>query len=103
MKLIAVTVSLLTILVLGAGWRSTSSPTEQRWEYMIVGGDGGPQTGAGAKQSDFTWEEARIERNLDKLGAQGWELVSVMVLADDGTLRSQAGKQPQFYLKRLKP
>ena len=44
----------------------------------------------GRKQNEFPREASVIERNLDKLGAKGWELVSVYGLPND----------PIYYLKR---
>lgn len=75
-----------------------SVTTGDRWEYLVVHGahnnltpTNNPnlrkdQTGA------FRSESFVIEQSLDKLGARGWELVSVMGSPTD----------PVYYLKRRK-
>lgn len=73
-------------------------PADLQWEYLIVSGGNLNVTGFGnessmRKQTDaFSNEAYPLERNLDKLGAKGWELVSV----------SGSPANPVFYLKRLK-
>lgn len=70
---------------------------DTQWEYMVVAGGNvnftsisGDQLSGGRKQNEFPREASVIERNLDKLGAKGWELVSVYGLPND----------PIYYLKR---
>lgn len=66
------------------------------WEYLIVAGGNVafPSTGSPGrrKQDEFSREATTVERNLDRLGAEGWELVSVGGPPND----------PIFYLKRAK-
>ena len=68
------------------------------WEYLIVqggtvnlsGGDGG----GSLRKSDgaFGRESYPVEKNMDKLGAKGWELVAVIGSQQD----------PVYYFKRRK-
>lgn len=76
--------------------------SDEQWEYLIVSGGNanltsmsGEQFSAMRKQPDnsFGREAFVLERNLDKLGAKGWELVSVHGVPND----------PIYYLKRAKP
>ena len=80
---------------------STSAPDNQ-WEYLVVSGGNvnissmsSDQFSTMRKQPDgsFSREAFVLERNLDKLGAKGWELVSV----------NGAPNDPVYYLKRSKP
>jgi hypothetical protein len=70
----------------------------QDLEYLIVAGGNvmlGPGLGSEPgrkKQNEFNREAVTVERNLDRLGAQGWELIQV----------GGAPNDPVFYLKRLK-
>lgn len=67
------------------------------WEYLVVQGgtvnlspgDGGSMR---KEPGAFSRESFPLERNLDKLGAKGWELVTVTGSPAD----------PVFYLKRRK-
>ena len=67
------------------------------WEYLVVqggtvnlsGGDGGSMR---KEPGAFSRESFPLERNLDKLGTKGWELVTVTGSPAD----------PIFYLKRRK-
>lgn len=68
-----------------------------RWEYLIVAGGNVNLTGVGSEMSkrkaDGSFREASVvQRNLDKLGQQGWELVTVHGLPTE----------PIYYLKRPK-
>lgn len=60
--------------------------TESQWEYLVVSGGSVNLSTSGnenypnmRKQPDgaFSREYFPLERNFDKLGAKGWELVSV--------------------------
>jgi hypothetical protein len=70
----------------------------QQWEYLVVAGGSLNLSPSGndrlrkAPDGSFTREAFPLERNLDKLGALGWELVSVTGSSQD----------PVFYLKRPK-
>jgi hypothetical protein len=67
------------------------------WEYLVVqggtvnlsAGDGGSMR---KEPGAFSRESFPLERNLDKLGSKGWELVTVTGSPAD----------PVFYLKRRK-
>lgn len=70
---------------------------EIQWEYLIVSGGrvnlssaGNEQYPTMRKQTDFPGEAFTIERNLDKLGTKGWELVAVY----------GPPTEPVYYLKR---
>ncbi|HZN10715.1 MAG TPA: hypothetical protein VFC61_03495 [Blastocatellia bacterium] len=74
---------------------------ETQWEYLIISGGtsnltsfGSGSSGGASKQPDgsFNREALALERNMDKLGARGWELVAVSGHPND----------PVFYLKRPK-
>jgi hypothetical protein len=68
------------------------------WEYLVIVGGRQNLSSSGnnkmAKLSlDTTFREHfPLEANLDKLGAEGWELVTVTMARDE----------PIYYLKRLK-
>jgi len=73
---------------------------ETQWEYLVVSGGSANLSTAGnenypsmRKQPDGSFREYfPLERNFDKLGAKGWELVSVYGPAND----------PVYFLKRVK-
>ena len=80
----------------------SDSALDGQWEYLIVSGGNvnltpmsGDQFSGMRKQPDgsFGREAFVLERNLDKLGAKGWELISVHGAPND----------PIYYLKRPKP
>ena len=67
------------------------------WEYLVVQGGTVNLTGSdgGSMRKEpgaFSRESFPLEKNLDKLGAKGWELVTVAGSPAD----------PIFYLKRRK-
>lgn len=68
----------------------------ERWEYLIVsGGNLSVESGENAgrnKQRAFEAEASAVERNLDTLGEEGWELVAV----------SASANRPAYFLKRPK-
>lgn len=94
--------SVLALAVLGSvlAWSTTASRGQERsgveWEYLIVAGGNVNFPGGGGpgknKQKEFAQEAVTVERNLDRLGAEGWELVAVY----------GAPNNPTFYLKRAK-
>lgn len=97
----AIVVVVASIFVGGVVRRATSAQERERatveWEYLIVAGGNvsfGPGSGGPGrpKQKEFSMEAVTVERNLDRLGADGWELVSVY----------GAPNNPTFYLKRSK-
>ncbi len=70
------------------------------YEYLVVVGGRNNLSGSGVSSSmsklslDSSFRENYpLERNLDKLGADGWELVSVVVVPPN---------EPIYYLKRAK-
>lgn len=83
-----------------SGQRKEPAAGEQ-WEYLIVSGGNANLSTAGNEQypsmrkqpdSSFAREFFPLERNFDKLGAKGWELVSVHGVPNE----------PVYYFKRLK-
>lgn len=105
--LLAISVMIVVALCLVAGvvaQRSSSSskepPAETQWEYLVVAGGSvnlsseGLGGGRMRKQPDdsFAQEAYALERNFDKLGAQGWQMVAV----------HGAPNNPVYYFKRLK-
>jgi hypothetical protein len=78
-----------------------TSGAEKQWEYLIVSGGSANLSTSGnenypnmRKQPDgpFAREYFPLERNFDKLGAKGWELVSVYGSPND----------PVYFFKRMK-
>lgn len=74
------------------------SATGEQWEYLIVGG-GTTNLSASTSSSmrkepnsSFHREAFPLESNMDKLGAKGWELVSV----------SGNPADPTYFFKRRK-
>lgn len=77
--------------------------TETQWEYLIISGSGGSVNLSTSgnesypnmrKEPDgpFSREFFPLERNFDKLGAKGWQLVSIHGAPND----------PIYFFKRLK-
>ena len=95
-----------TVAMVATGWyvyaQSTSRPGAtvprdvDRWEYLIVSGGtlslDGSGFGSGNKQRVFEREASSVERNLDQLGEEGWELTAV----------GGSANQPAYFLKRPK-
>jgi len=72
---------------------------ERRWEYLVVGAASNTNlqpTSNTAMRKDtsgaFGHEPFVLEQQLDKLGAKGWELVSVFGSANN----------PTYYFKRVR-
>ncbi len=79
------------------GTKDSAKTSATQWEYLIVTGGNVNLTGVGSEMSkrkaDGSFREATVvQRNLDKLGQQGWELVTVHGLP----------AEPIYYLKRAK-
>jgi hypothetical protein len=106
-SLTTVSVSLAVLIAFAAyGQRreaaeDRASGTETQWEYLIVSRGSANLSTSGnedypkmRKQPDdsFTREFFPLERNFDKLGAKGWELVSVYGSPND----------PIYFFKRPK-
>ena len=67
------------------------------WEYLVVQGGTvnlSPSDGGSMRKEPgaFSRESFPLEKNMDKLGAKGWELVAV----------SESRGDPVFYFKRRK-
>jgi opacity protein-like surface antigen len=79
---------------------SKESADAAAWEYLVVAGGtvnlesmSSDQFAGMRKQPDGSFKEATVlERNLDKLGAKGWELVAVY----------GSPNNPIYYFKRPK-
>lgn len=103
LSLAAAAVLLLLLAAQVVAQRSSTIAKEPvadaQWEYLVISGGTANLASEGLgsrtrKQPDdsFSREAYALERNLDKLGAKGWELVAVSGNPND----------PIFYLKRLK-
>lgn len=83
---------------LGEPRASASSPVQgEQWEYLVVAGGNvnlNPSDSATLRKMPgvFNREAFPLQQNMDKLGAKGWELVSV----------SGSPVDPTFYFKRRK-
>lgn len=84
-----------------SGQRSKDPDREAQWEYLVVAGGNANLSTAGNEQypgmrkqpdNSFAREFFPLERNFDKLGAKGWELVDV----------HGAPNEPVYFFKRLK-
>ena len=67
------------------------------WEYLVVQGGNvnlSPSDSGSLRKADgsFSRESFPVEKNMDKLGAKGWELVTV----------SGSPSDPIYYFKRRK-
>jgi hypothetical protein len=103
-SLAAVSVSLVLFIVFAAyGQRKEdrAGGAETQWEYLIVSGGSANLSTAGNENyphmrklpdGSFNREYFPLERNFDKLGAKGWELVSVYGSSND----------PVYFFKRAK-
>ena len=86
--------------VSGQSSRGKEKDADTQWEYLVVAGAGNVNLSGtsdlGRKQPDNSFAEATVlERNLDKLGQKGWELVAVQAVQG-------MPNQPMYYLKRQK-
>lgn len=81
--------------------RSTESgknDSKVEWEYLVVvGGRQNLSSSGNSKMAKLSLDSSfrehfPLEMSLDKLGAEGWELVTVAMVRDE----------PIYYLKRLK-
>lgn len=95
---VALLLSLAAVFtVSGQSSREKEKDANTQWEYMVVSGGNVNLTSVSdlsRKQPDnaFAGEASVLQRNLDKLGQKGWELVTVHGLPN----------QPVYYLKRPK-
>ena len=100
-----IAVVLIGLLALTAGAiaqrnsKADAPEVADQWEYLIVSGGNTNLTSGSLvrKQPDgsFAQEAIALQANFDKLGAKGWELVSVSSDAANP-------KISVFYFKRLK-
>ncbi len=99
--LLASAIAALLIATLAFATQRSSRDKESdktNWEYLVIVGGRQNLTSSGnnkmaklALDSSFR-EHFPLEANLDKLGAEGWDLVTVTMARDE----------PIYYLKRLK-
>jgi hypothetical protein len=77
---------------------SSSGDSQEQWEYLVVGGGSTNLTSTSnlslrkEPSGPFSRESFPVEQNLDKLGAKGWELITV----------SGNPADPTYYFKRRK-
>lgn len=81
---------------------ASDDASHDNWEYLVVAGASNVSFPSGASGSSITRKESTasgfgiedltLEQHLDRLGAKGWELVSV----------SGSPTRPVYYLKRRK-
>lgn len=84
-------------VALGTRSRANDDQVGGGWEYLVVQGGTvnlSPSDGGSMRKEPgaFSRESFPLEKNLDKLGAKGWELVTV----------SGSPADPIFYFKRKK-
>lgn len=107
-RLLVISIAGVIALSLVAGvvaQRSSSASkepvAESQWEYLVVAGGSTNLSAEGLggttrmrKQPDdsFAQEGYALERNMDKLGMQGWQLVAVHGMPNS----------PSYYFKRPK-
>jgi hypothetical protein len=80
-----------------SGEKDSAKPVVTQWEYMVVGGGlvnltGVSDLGQRKTPDDSFRENSVLQRNLDKLGLKGWELVAVQ----------STQRETLYYLKRPK-
>jgi len=92
--LIAVTLTLM-IRTVGKG---DDDASHEKWEYLVVSGPGSasflPSGNSRMRKSEGNWAQEAfvLEKHLDKLGAEGWQLINV----------AGQDRDPVFYFKRPK-
>jgi hypothetical protein len=105
LSLAAAIVAALALFIVFAAYaqrkETKEGAAETQWEYLVVSGGSANLSTAGnenypsvRKQTDtsFAREYFPLERNFDKLGAKGWELVSVY----------GPPNEPVYFFKRVK-
>lgn len=95
----ALTVFLIATVAFSTQRSSRAKESDKAdWEYLvIVGGRQNLASSSNSKMAKLSLDNSfrehfPLEANLDKLGAEGWELVTVTLARDE----------PIYYLKRLK-
>ena len=106
-RLMSLVIALFVFAVLLAGWNTkgqdssdgTGKVAAEQWEYLALAGPSTTNltpTGNSRMRKEpnaaFGREAFVLEQHLDKLGANGWELVAVAGTPTD----------PVYYLKRRK-
>lgn len=101
--ILLVCISLVVVITTIAFAQQRSTRTKEidkiEWEYLVIVGGRNNLSSAGTNgklaklglESGFR-ENYALEMNLDKLGAEGWEIVAV----------TPTQTEPIYYLKRLK-
>jgi len=85
----------LTVVIRTAG-KGDDDANHEKWEYLVVAGPSTtnftPSGNSKMRKSEggFGREAFVLEQHLDKLGAEGWQLINVV------------GQDPVFYFKRPK-
>jgi hypothetical protein len=103
MRFLIIAGAALLLVIAGALAKNVDSKESAdvgAWEYLVVAGGtvnlesmSSEQFAGMRKQPDGSFKEATVlERNLDKLGAKGWQLVTVY----------GAPNNPIYYFKRPK-
>ena len=100
LTLIALSLVAISVAVVKtSGQEPDSRDRPDRWEYLVVAGPSTTNFSATSTPSmrkevnaSFGREAFVLEQHMDKLGANGWELVAVVGQPND----------PAFYFKRLK-
>jgi hypothetical protein len=93
-----VPLSLVVMKTMGQGKTSHASAGAEKWEYLVLSGPSStnfePTGNPDMRKQDgsFAREGFVLESQLDKAGANGWELVSVV----------GAPQNPVYYFKRRK-
>jgi len=100
LTLIALSLLAISVTVVKtSGQESDSRDRPDRWEYLVVAGPSSANFSATSSPSmrkevnaPFGREAFVLEQHMDKLGTNGWELVTVFGPPSD----------PAFYFRRLK-
>jgi len=98
--LLIVTAAMAAQRTRGGGKSAEEAASGEQWEYLVIAGGHANLSTSGNEQypnfrkvQDGAFKEFfPLERNLDRLGAKGWELVTVL----------GAPNEPVYYLKRRK-
>ncbi|HYV07846.1 MAG TPA: hypothetical protein VFB82_24855 [Blastocatellia bacterium] len=95
--LIGAVAAISTLVLAQSRHEPSDSVATEQWEYLIVAGGTvnlNPTDSSTLRKAPgaFSRENFPLQQNMDKLGAKGWELVSV----------SGAPADPVFYFKRKK-
>lgn len=95
--ILVVAIAISTLALAQSRTEHGDSVASEQWEYLIVAGGNAnlnPSDSATLRKAPgaFSRENFPLEQNMDKLGAKGWELVSV----------SGSPGDPFLYFKRRK-